>query len=187
MTAAPTLALATWPAARAVPWAPLIFVHGALVVLAALTRGHPGGGTMPAVTCAAVAAACVFTLQDRGAALLAAVPTGCPMRRRLHRLSIVVAVAAPAWLLMRAVMPGVTGVRVPAGSRPHDGRGRRSGLDPLDRGGWRAGPAAGVGSGGTRSCPGASDRRATSSDGGVRAVEGAGGGTGWGLLAGRHR
>ena len=111
MTAAPTLALATWPAARAVPWAPLIVVHGALVVLAALTRGHPGGGTMPAVTCAAVAAACVFTLQDRGAALLAAVPTG-PMRPRLHRLSIVVAVAAPAWLLMRAVMPGVTGVRV---------------------------------------------------------------------------
>lgn len=109
MTAAhaPILAQATWPAARAVPWEPLIVTDAALVVLAALTRGAPAEGTMPALACAAMAAACVFAVNDRGDALPAAVPTG-PMRRRLHRLSVVVAGAAPAWrLLLRAVMPGV--------------------------------------------------------------------------------
>lgn len=113
MTAAPALVLAgaTWPAARAVTWAPVIVADGALVLVAALTRRAPEDGTMPALACATTAAACVFALHDRGEVLLAAVPTG-PMRRRLHRLSIVVAVAAPAWLLMRAVMPGIRGVGV---------------------------------------------------------------------------
>jgi hypothetical protein len=109
--AARVLARATRPAARAVPWLPPIVAGGALVVLAALTRGTAEAGTMPALACAAVAAACVFALHDRGEALLAAVPTG-PMRRRQHRLSIVVVVAAPAWLLLQAVMPGVTGLGI---------------------------------------------------------------------------
>jgi hypothetical protein len=102
------------PTARAVRWYPLPVV--ALVVaglgLPAVVQDQPTNAVFPLAS-AALAAAVVTALDDRAAALLAAVPTPA-MTRRLIRLGLLAVPALGLWwllgLLLDPVAPGAADV-----------------------------------------------------------------------------